>query len=136
MYKISNKDLKNILGKLNIFIDLKEIQICTIKILQVLSQNQHILSSIIATASILTVIILFNMFPEKWLVILGSPILFLVIINVISVNILYPKIPDFIGKIGTCKNQVSLIQLNTFFAIFSFWKLFCISVGVFKKEKS
>ena len=95
-----------------------------------------ILPSIIAVASILIVIKLYNMFPEKWLVILGSLILFLVIINVISVNILYPKIPDFVGEINTGKNQMGLIQLNTFLAIFSFWGLFCIFVGIFKKKKS
>jgi hypothetical protein len=95
-----------------------------------------ILPSIISVASILIVIKLYYAYPEKWLVILGSLILLLVIINVVFVNILYPKIPDFVGKIITGKNQMGLIQLNTFLAIFSFWGLFCIFVGIFKKKKS
>jgi len=95
-----------------------------------------ILPSIIAVASILIVIKLYYMYPEKWLVSLGSLILFLGIINVIFVNILYSRIPAFIGEISTGKNQMGLIQLNTFLAIFSFWGLFCIFAGIFKKKKS
>ena len=73
---------------------------------------------------------------QKWLVSSGSLILFLGIINVIFVNILYSRIPAFIGEISTGKNQMGLIQLNTFLAIFSFWGLFCIFAGIFKKKKS
>ena len=92
--------------------------------------------SICAVASILIVLKLYNMFPEKWLIILGSLILFLVIINIVSVNILYSKIPDFVGGISTGKNQMGLLQINIFHAIFSFWGLFCIFIEIFKKKKS
>ena len=92
--------------------------------------------SILAVASILIVIKLYNMFPEKWYIILGLLILFLVIINLIFVNILYSKIPDFVGEISTGKNQMGLLQINIFLAIFSFWGLFCIFIRIFKKKKS
>ncbi|MBM3709515.1 MAG: hypothetical protein FJW61_03720 [Actinobacteria bacterium] len=95
-----------------------------------------ILPSIIAVAGILIVIKLYYMYPEKWLVILGSLLLLLVIINAVFLNLLYPKIPDFIGEISTGKNQMALLQINIFLAIFSFWGLFCIFVGIFKKKKS
>ena len=91
--------------------------------------------SILLVASILIVIKLYNMLPEKWYIILGATILFLVIINIIFVNILYSKIPDFVGEISTGKNQMGLLQINIFLAIFSFWGFFCIFLGVFKKKK-
>jgi hypothetical protein len=69
-------------------------------------------------------------------IILGSLILFLVIINIVSFNILYPKIPESIGEISTGKNQMALIQINTFLAIFSLWGLFCIFIGIFRKKKN
>jgi len=68
-------------------------------------------------------------------IILGSLILFLVIINIVFLNILYPKIPEFIGETSTGKNEIGLIQINTFLAIFSLWGLFCIFIGIFKKKK-
>ncbi len=93
-------------------------------------------TSILAVASILIIVKLYYMFPEKWLIILGSLILFLVIINIVFLNILYPKIPEFIGEISTGKSEVALIQINTFLAIFSVWGLFCIFIGIFKKKKN
>ena len=46
------------------------------------------------------------------------------------------KIPDFVGEISTGKNQMGLLQLSLFLAVFSFWGLFCIFVGILKKKKS
>lgn len=95
-----------------------------------------IIPSICAVASFLIVLKLYNMFPGKWLIILGGLILFLIMVNIIFVNALYPKIPDYVGEISTGKNQMGLIQLNLFLAMFSFWGLFCIFFGIFKQKKN
>ncbi|MBN2073831.1 MAG: hypothetical protein JW770_07805, partial [Actinobacteria bacterium] len=59
--------------------------------------------------------------PEKWLIILGSLIIFLVIANFFFINILYGGIPEYIGEMSTGRNQTGLLQINIFIGIFAFW---------------
>ena len=65
------------------------------------------------------VIKLYSRHPTRKFTIIGLAILWLVIINFISVNALYDSIPDTLGGISTGKNQISLNMLNLYLGIFS-----------------
>lgn len=91
--------------------------------------------SIIAVASLVVFIKIYYMFPQRWLTILGALFLFLAIVNIIFINILYPIIPDYVGEISTGKNQMSLLQVYVFLAMFFVWGIFCILIDYFKKKK-
>ncbi len=92
-----------------------------------------IIPAVLLIASTVIVYLIYNKYPHKWLVILGALIIFLVIINLIFINILYQRIPDYVGGITTGKNEMSLLQVNIFLGIFAFWGIFCLVLGIFKK---
>ena len=92
-----------------------------------------IIPAVLLIASTVIVYLVYNKYPHKWLVILGALIIFLVIVNLIFINILYQRIPDYVGGITTGKNEMSLLQVNIFLGIFAFWGIFCLVLGIFKK---
>lgn len=93
-----------------------------------------IIPSMLAIIFFALVIIFYNKYPKYWLIILGVLILGLIFTNFIFLNILFKQIPESIWGIDTGRNQYSIMQLNIFLGIFSFWGLFCIILGVFKKK--
>ncbi len=92
-----------------------------------------IIPAVLLIASTVIVYLIYNKYPHKWLVILGALIIFLVIVNFIFINILYQRIPDYVGDISTGRNQMGLLPINIFLGIFSLWGIFCIVLGIFKK---
>jgi len=93
-----------------------------------------IIPVVLLIAGMAIVYLFYKKYPDRWLVILGALIIFLVVVNFIFANILYQMIPDYIGGISTGKDQMGPLQINIFLGIFAFWGIFCIILGVFKKR--
>jgi hypothetical protein len=93
-----------------------------------------IIPAVIMIAGMAVFYLFYKKYPQKWLVILGALIVFLVMVNLIFANILYQRIPDYIGGISTGKEQMGLLQVNIFLGVFAFWGIFCIIVGLIRKR--
>ena len=93
-----------------------------------------VIPAVLIVIFISATIVLYNRYPALWLIIIGMLILCLTAANFIFLNLLFTQIPDSLWGIDTGKNQYALIQLNIFLGIFSFWGLFCLIFGIFKKR--
>lgn len=60
---------------------------------------------------------LYDAHPERMLAIIGLGIVWLILLNIVFVNIYYDQIPDMAGGVSTGKDLFSLARLNTLFCI-------------------
>jgi len=73
---------------------------------------------------------LYQISPDRAFAIIGTVLLWLIIINLIFLNLLYETIPEKLGGLATGKDQISLITLNIQIGVFSIVGFFFLILDI------
>jgi len=73
---------------------------------------------------------LYQISPDRAFAIIGTVLLWLIIINLIFLNLLYETIPGKLGDLATGKDQISLITLNIQIGVFSIVGFFFLILDI------
>lgn len=81
---------------------------------------------------IVAVVKLYSINPKRKFLLMGTALLWIVLLNFILANILYDKIPDTLAGASTGKDQISLLKVNVFLGIVSLLGFFFLIRDIFE----
>ena len=77
------------------------------------------IAAVLGVITLFVALKLYQISPDRTFAIIGTVLLWLIIINSIFLNVLYEAIPEKLGVLTTGKDQFSLLMLNIQIGIFS-----------------
>lgn len=85
---------------------------------------------------IVAVVKLYAINPQRFCAIIGTAILWIMVLNIMLGNMLYESIPDTVGGMSTGKEQMSLLMINVFMALFLVPGFFLLVRDIVRKAEA